>query len=153
MLDPLLRLIEDTGALHSRLILVTGGVKDDRSALLAELGMAKTAPVLNLGIQLSHRLLPLPWKQRPLHAAAKLRSLLDDACASGAPALLDRAEVLFGLGLQIDPLDAFKRLAHARTVVANWPGELRDGRLTYAPAQHAEHRDYPASGIVIYSIH
>jgi hypothetical protein len=32
--------------------------------------------------------------------------------------------------------------------VAVWPGELRDGRLTYADMGHSEHRDYATDGLV-----
>jgi hypothetical protein len=68
-------------------------------------------------------------------------------------ALLDRIEVLFDHTLRLDPLDALRRIAHDRTVVVNWPGETRGGRLTYAPAQHPEHRDYPVPGLITFQLH
>jgi len=153
VLDGLLRLVDDAVALHCRLIILTGATSNDRSALLAHLGTARNLPVLNLGVELGRQLLPMPRKQRPLQAANTLRMVLDAAAPLHAPILLDRAEVMFDCSLQLDPLEAFKRLAHARTVVVNWPGELRDGRLVYAPPQHPEHRDSTAAGTVTYHIH
>jgi hypothetical protein len=51
-------------------------------------------------------------------------------------------ELLFDRSLQLDPLDLLKRHAHAKRVVAVWPGELqgdtRTGRLTYADMGHPE---------------
>ena len=66
--------------------------------------------------------------------------------------LLDNIELLFDRTLQLDPLDLLKRHAHARRVVAVWPGELRDGRLTYAEMGHPEHQDYGLDGLVPFEI-
>ena len=63
--------------------------------------------------------------------------------------MLDNLEVLFEPSLKINPLDLIKRLAHARSVVAVWPGELRDDRLVYARLGHPEYRDYTRDGIVV----
>lgn len=56
--------------------------------------------------------------------------------------MLAKLELLFEKGLQINPLDLVKRLAHSKRVVAVWPGELRGDRLIYADMSHPEHRDY-----------
>ena len=66
--------------------------------------------------------------------------------------LLDNIELLFERGLEINPLDLIKRLAHAKRVVAVWPGELRGSRLYYAEMTHPEYRDYDADGVVAIEI-
>ena len=66
--------------------------------------------------------------------------------------LLDNIELLFERGLEINPLDLIKRLAHAKRVVAVWPGELRGNRLYYAEMTHPEYRDYDADGVVAIEI-
>ena len=70
--------------------------------------------------------------------------------------LLDNIELLFDRSLQLDPLDLLKRHAHAKRVVAVWPGELqgdaRTGRLTYADMGHPEHQDYSLAGVVTFEI-
>lgn len=55
-------------------------------------------------------------------------------------------------GLQINPLELIKRLAHSKRVVAVWPGELRGNRLSYAEMTHPEYRDYDANGVVALEI-
>ena len=72
--------------------------------------------------------------------------------ATGDLLLLDNLELLFDRTLQLDPLDLLKRHAHVKRVVAVWPGELRDGRLTYAEMGHPEHQDYGLAGLVPFEI-
>jgi hypothetical protein len=45
-----------------------------------------------------------------------------------------------------------KRHAHARRVIAVWPGELREDRLSYATTGHPEHQDYGIDGLVPFEI-
>jgi hypothetical protein len=66
--------------------------------------------------------------------------------------LLDNIEILFDCSLHLNPLDTLKRHAHARRVVAAWPGEFSDGRLTYAALGHPEHQDYGTAGWVPFEL-
>jgi hypothetical protein len=77
---------------------------------------------------------------------------LADEYASGDLVLLDNIELLFDQSLRLDPLDLLKRHAHARRVVSVWPGELRDGRLSYAEMGHPEYQDYGLEGVVPFEI-
>ena len=97
------------------------------------------------------RLAALPPKQRHLQAVSILRELADQH-AKGDLLLLDNLEVLFDKTLQLDPLDLLKRHAHSRRVVAIWPGELSNSRLTYANMGHPEHQDYSLDGVVPFEI-
>lgn len=82
---------------------------------------------------------------------SELRDLGDEH-AKGDLLLLDNLELLFDPSLQLDPLDVLKRHAHARRVVAVWPGQLRDGRLSYAELGHPEYREYGLNGLVPFEI-
>lgn len=110
---------------------------------------------MNLGLELGTRLSKLPNKQRRLQAGNLLREIADEH-AGGDLLLVDNIELLFDASLAINPLDLLKRLAHARRVVAAWPGEHRQGgtgtRITYAETSHPEHRDYSLDGVVPFYI-
>jgi hypothetical protein len=110
---------------------------------------------MNLGLELGTRLAKLPNKQRRLQAGHLLREIADEH-ASGDLLLVDNIELLFDASLAINPLDLLKRLAHARRVVAAWPGEQREGstgaRLIYAETSHPEHRDDSLDGVVPFYI-
>ena len=151
MIDRLERLVEEIAALHSKLVLLIGAPGSGKTALLHALGKNRGATPLNIGSALGSRLAAIPQKQRPLQTNTILRELADQH-AVGDLLLLDNIELLFDRTLQLDPLDLLKRHAHARRVVAVWPGELRDGRLIYAEMGHPEHQDYGLEGLVPFAI-
>lgn len=151
MIDRLERLVEEIAALHSKLVLLVGAPGSGKTALLQVLGKNRGATPLNAGSALGSRLAAIPQKHRPLQTNTILRELADQH-AVGDLLLLDNIELLFDRTLQLDPLDLLKRHAHARRVVAVWPGELRDGRLIYAEMGHPEHQDYGLEGLVPFAI-
>lgn len=110
---------------------------------------------LNVGAELGGRFAGMPQKQRRLQTTTILRELAAQH-ASGELLLLDNIELLFDQSLQLDPLDLLKGHAHAKRVVAVWPGELqgdaRTGRLAYAGLGHPEHQDYSLAGVVTFEI-
>lgn len=149
--DGLERLVNEIGAVHSKLVLLVGRPRTGKTALLRVLGKSRNATPLNIGLALGNRLGAIPQKQRPLQTTIILRELADQH-AAGDLLLVDNIELLFDRTLQLDPLDLLKRHAHARRVIAVWPGQLRDGRLIYAEMGHPEHQDYGLEGLVPFSI-
>ncbi len=151
MLERLERLASEVAALHSKLILLVGKPRTGKTACLLAFGKRVATEPMNVGSELGRRLAAVPQRQRHLQTTAILRELADQH-ASGDLLLLDNIELLFDRTLQLDPLDLLKRHAHARRVVAVWPGELRIGRLTYADMGHPEHQDYSLAGFVPFEI-
>jgi hypothetical protein len=155
MLEKLERLATEVAALHSKLILLVGAPRTGKTALLVAFGKRATTEPMNVGSELGRRLAAIPRKQRHLQTNALLRDLADQH-ASGDLLLLDNIEILFDRSLQLDPLDLLKRKAHAKRVVAVWPGELQGdtstGRLTYADIGHPEHRDYALTNLIPFEI-
>lgn len=151
MLDHLNRLVDEIGALQSKLLLLVGRPDGGKTALLAGLAERRGAKVLSVGSALGGWLAMLPSRQRVLKAPVILRELVDEH-ANGDLLLLDNIELLFDRSLKLDPLDLLKRHAHARRVVAVWPGDLRDGRLIYAEMGHPEYQDYGLDGLVPFEI-
>lgn len=144
-------LVDEIAALHSKLILMVGCPGCGKTSLMAELANRRGAKVMNVGTALGNRLAALPQRQRPLQAHVVMRELADEY-ASGDLLLLDNIELLFDRSLKLDPLDLLKRHAHARRVVAVWPGDLRDGRLSYGEMGHPEYQDYGLDGLVPFTI-
>ncbi|MCM8625487.1 BREX-3 system P-loop-containing protein BrxF [Accumulibacter sp.] len=151
MLEQLDRLATDVGALHCKLILLVGAPGAGKTALLIAFGKRVAAEPINVGAELGRRLAAIPQRQRHLQTNTILRELADQH-AVGDLLLLDNIELLFDRTLQLDPLDLLKRHAHARRVVAVWPGELRDGRLIYTEMGHPEHQDYGIEALVPFAI-
>lgn len=151
MLTRLDRLVDEITALHSKLILLVGPHGCGKTTLLADLANRRAVKVMNVGAELGKRLAALPQRQRALQANVAMRDLADEY-ASGDLLVLDNIELLFDQSLKLDPLDLLKRHAHRRRVVAAWPGELRDGRLSYAEIGHPEYQDYNLDGLVPFEI-
>ncbi|WP_336801065.1 BREX-3 system P-loop-containing protein BrxF [Kaistia sp. MMO-174] len=152
MIEKLDRLVEDISGLNSKLILLIGPPRSGKSNLLEQLAERRQARVLSVGAALGRELLTVPGTRRHLQAADLLKGLADGFVSPGI-LLFDNIEILFDRTLQLNPLDLLKRHAHARRVVAVWPGELHEGRLLYATTGHPEHQDYGVDGLVPFKIH
>ena len=151
MLGQLEHLVDEVKSLNSKLILLISQPDSGKTALIAELANQRDMKVMNVGATLGSRLAALPQRQRALQTSVILRELADEY-ANGDLLLLNNIELLFDQTLKLDPLDLLKRHAHSRRVVAVWPGELIDGRLTYAQMGHPEYQDYGLDGLVPFEI-
>ncbi len=152
MIDRLDQLIGDLSNLNSKLVFLIGPPRSGKSKLTAEISARHKAPVLLLGSTLGRQLITVPNVRRNLQTAELFSNLADEFTANGL-LLIDNIELLFDRTLRLSPLDLLKRHAHARRVVAVWPGDLRDDRLHYATTGHPEHQDYSIDGVVPFKIH
>lgn len=152
MIEALDRLVEDVSGLNSKLVLLIGHPRTGKSSLLGRLAENRQMRLLNVGMELGRKLLSVSSTRRHLQVTDMLKELADDTSHNGL-LIMDNIEILFDQTLKLSPLELLKRHAHARRVVAAWPGELREGRLSYATTGHPEHQDYGIDGLVPFKIH
>jgi hypothetical protein len=152
MIEQLDRLVEEISDVNSKLILIVGPPRSGKSNLLARLADRRQAPVLSVSAALGRELLSVPSTRRHLQVADLLHDIAQSFASRGL-LLADNIELLFDPAVKLSPLDVLKRHAHARRVVAVWPGELRENRLSYATTGHPEHHDYGIDGLVPFSVH
>ena len=138
--------IGEAGILYYRLVLVVGAAGAGKTSALREVAAHLRAPLVNVNLELSRRLLDLIGRQRPL----QVRRLLDEVAAGPGSdvVLLDNLELLFDTTLQQDPLRLLQGLSRRRTVAAAWSGFVEGGHLHYAAPGHPEHRRYPLDGVL-----
>lgn len=152
MIEALDRLVEDVSGLNSKLVLLIGHPRTGKSSLLGRLAEDRQMCLLNVGMELGRKLLSVSSTRRHLQVTDILKELADDYSHNGL-LIMDNIEILFDQTLKLSPLELLKRHAHARRVVAVWPGELQEGRLSYATTGHPEHQDYGIDGLVPFKIH
>lgn len=128
--------------LYFRLVLAVGPVGAGKSALLKTLKDSTEAPLLNVNLQLSRRLLELGERSRIVRLPGILDDLIEAEAGGADTVLLDNTELLFDPALEQDPLRLLQNLSRHRTIVAAWLGSVRNGVLTYAEPDHPEYRSY-----------
>ena len=131
--------IDGAKALYHRLILVAAPSGSGKTEALQEVAASTGAPIVNLNLELSRRMLDLTARERAL----RLPDLLNEVVGKDEPlVLLDNIEILFDAALRQDPLRLLQGVSRNRTLVAAWNGTLERGYLTYATPEHPEHRRY-----------
>ena len=133
--------------LYAQLVLVVGPARSGKTRLLRALGAELDVQPLNIGLELSKRLLSEDRTLLPLRAASKFAEMLEST--GGDTLLLDNLEFLFERVLGIDPLTLLQQNARGRTLVVAWPGWIRNRHLTYAEPGHPEYRVYPTTSTLI----
>lgn len=151
MIDELDRLVDEVFSLSSKLILLIGSPGSGKSALLNQLSKRRDARVLKVGADLGRELLAIPSTRRHLQAADCFKGLADEFAEDGV-LLIDNIELLFDKTLHLSPLDLLRRHAQARRVIAVWPGDLGESRLSYATTGHPEYQNYGIDGVVPFRI-
>ncbi|MGQ9778735.1 MAG: BREX-3 system P-loop-containing protein BrxF [Bacillota bacterium] len=139
--------IDEAYGLYYRLILLVGPAGSGKTSVLQELSAMTSAPLINVNLELSRRMLDLTERQRILQLPQLLGDIVREA--AGDLVLLDNFEMLFDRGLKQDPLRLLQGLSRNKTIVAAWSGSIVDDQLIYAVPDHPEYRPYPIRDFLI----
>lgn len=122
---------------YYKLVLVVGKSGSGKTTLLRQFSEELHVPLINLGLELSRRLLSLTNKQRKLMAADIIEDILD---AQDAPILvIDNTEVVFNPNLKLNPSGLLKNISRNRLLIWSWNGEQNGNQLIYAYTGHPEY--------------
>lgn len=147
--DQILRKLEQAAALYHRLLLVVAPAGAGKTAALQEVRDRTGAPLVNVNLELSRRMLELTKRRRGLQLPVLLREIVGNE--GHDVVLLDNIEVIFDVALHQNPLLLLQGLSRNKTVVAAWNGAMVEGFLTYAAPAHPEHRRYPMRDLLVAS--
>lgn len=145
--DGVARSIDEAVGLYHRLVMLVAPAGAGKTAALQDVHNRTSAPLVNVNLELSRRLLDLTERQRAL----QLPRLLSDIVGTSATdvMLLDNIEVLFDVSLKQDPLRLLQGLSRNKTIVAAWSGTVDGERLVYATPDHPEYRRYPLRDFLV----
>jgi hypothetical protein len=105
------------------------------------------APLVNVNLELSRRMLDLTERQRALQLPRILAEIVGESVADVV--LLDNVELLFNVSLKQDPLRLLQGLSRNKTVVAAWSGIIDREHMVYATPDHPEYKRYPLRDFLV----
>lgn len=153
MVEPLaeqvMPIINQAAELYHRLIIIVAPAGAGKTTVLQEVHESTGAPLINVNLELSRRMLELTERQRALHLPRLLSEIVN--ASGGDLVLLDNIELLFDVSLKQDPLRLLQGLSRNKTLVVAWNGDVNSGYLTYALQEHPEYRRYVAGDLLIVS--
>ncbi|MBU2053547.1 MAG: BREX-3 system P-loop-containing protein BrxF [Proteobacteria bacterium] len=130
--------------LYHRLMIVAAPTGAGKTRTLQEVHQRTSAPLINVNLELSRRMLDLTERQRSLQLPRLLGEMIDEIKEDMI--LLDNIEILFDVALKQDPLRLLQGLSRNHTIVVSWNGSIENDFLTYAVPGHPEYRRYPTRG-------
>ena len=144
--DQIIRQIDHAAELYYRLVLVIAPAGAGKTTALQDVRDRISAPLVNVNLELSRRMLELTERQRALQLPRLLSEIVNATQADVI--LLDNIEVLFDVSLKQDPLRLLQGLSRNKTVAATWNGSVDNEHLVYATPGHPEYKRYPKRDVL-----
>ena len=147
LVDRLIQSIGQAAALYYRLVMLVAPAGSGKTAALQDVRELTSAPIVNVNLDLSRRMLDLTERQRALQLPRLLGEIVGASITDVV--LLDNIEILFDVSLKQDPLRLLQGLSRNKTVVVAWGGVISGGHLVYARPDHPEYRRYPVRDLMV----
>jgi len=145
--DRVIRSIDQAAELYHRLIMLVAPAGAGKTAALQDVHERTMAPLVNVNLELSRRMLDLTERQRALQLPRLLAEIVGASATNVV--LLDNVEVLFDVSLMQDPLRLLQGLSRNKTVVVAWSGSIDGEQMLYATPNHPEYRRYPIRDFLV----
>jgi len=145
--DRVIKRIGQAAELYHRLVVLVAPAGAGKTAALQDVHERTAAPLVNVNLELSRRMLDLTERQRALQLPRLLAEIVGASAADVV--LLDNVEVLFDVSLKQDPLRLLQGLSRNKTVVAAWSGSIDGEHMVYATPGHPEYKRYPLQDFLV----
>jgi len=145
--DKITRSAGQVSELYYRLVILVAPDGGGKTSALWSVHERTGAPIINVNLELAHRMLDLTARQRTLQCQRLLAEIVNTP--PGDMTLLDNFELLFAVSLKQDPLRLLQGLSRNKTLVVAWSGAIDDKYLTYATPDHPEYKRYPHQDILV----
>ena len=142
-----MRKIAEASVLYHRLVLLVAPAGSGKTTVLQEVCESIGAPMINVNLELSKKMLDLTERQRVLQLPRLLQGMVGKV--EGDTVLLDNIEILFDISLKQDPLRLLQGLSRNKTVVAAWNGFVEGDHVTYATPGHPEYKRYSIHDLLV----
>lgn len=139
--------INQAAEVYHRFIIIVAPAGTGKTTALQDIHERTGAPLINVNLDLSRRMLELTGRQRALQLPRLLSEIVN--ASGGDVVLLDNIELMFDISLKQDPLRLLQGLSRNKTLVVTWNGSVNGGYLTYAMPEHPEYRRYMIRDLII----
>lgn len=139
--------INQAAGLYHRLIIIVAPAGAGKTTALQDIHERTGAPMINVNLELSYRMLELTGRQRALQLPRLLSEIVH--ASGGDLVLLDNIELLFDVSLKQDPLRLLQGLSRNKTLVVAWNGAIDGEHLVYARPDHPEYKRYPVRDLLV----
>lgn len=147
VVDTVMQRIREAAELYHRLVILVAPAGAGKTRALHDVHERTGAPLYNVNLELTRRMLDLTERQRALQLPRLLTMIVG---ASGHDLiLLDNMEVLFDVSLKQDPLRLLQGLSRNKTIVVAWSGSIEGDFMVYATPSHPEYRRYPWRDLLV----
>lgn len=133
---------------YYRLVVVAAPKGTGKTAVLKQTQVLLNSAWVNLGLELSRRLLEMTERQRTLRLTRTLDEILNSFPLDQI-IIFDNTEILFDRTLALNPLGLLQGLSRNRTLITSWSGTVENGWLTYAVPGHPEYQRYPIQDLLV----
>ena len=147
--DRVIDKINQASELYHRLVILVAPAGGGKTSALNAVHDQTSAPLINVSLELSRRMLDLTERQRALELPRIFSEIVNEL--SSEVVLLDNIEIIFDPSLKQDPLRLLQGISRNKTVVAAWNGNIDHGHIVYASPGHPEYKKYPVKDIMIVS--
>lgn len=123
-----------------KLLMLVGPASSGKTQCLNEISKRINAPYINLGIELSKKLIELSAKQQVLRVSGLMKEIINNV--QSETVLVDNIELFFNPELKTDPIRLLLNCARNKSLVVAFSGKKIDNNIIYAEPHHPEYNKY-----------
>lgn len=138
--DTVINSLVQVGNNFSKLLMLVGPAFSGKTQCLKEVSERINIPQLNLGVELSKKLIELSIKQQVLRVSGLTKEIINNVHSDVA--LVDNIEILFNPDLKVDPIRLLLNCSRNKTLVVAFSGMHVDDSIIYAEPQRPEYKKF-----------
>jgi hypothetical protein len=138
--DTVINSLAHVGKNFSKLLILVGPASSGKTQCLHEISERINIPYINLGVDLSKKLIELSSKQQVLRVSGLTKEIISNVTLDTV--LVDNIELLFNPELKIDPIRLLLNCSRNKTLIVAFSGKQVGNSIIYAEPHHSEYRKF-----------